>query len=77
MLTVKKQTVVSSSSKIRLHIYFDRRTLFTLSVINLICKIIVLGGLLITVYSNHWAKNSIRSDIYTGKEIFFSSYNSI
>jgi hypothetical protein len=76
MLTVKRrQDSVSSLPKTRIGIYFNNNAVFILSIINLICKILVFIGLFITISSNHWAKNPMESDIYTGKEIFFS-YNS-
>jgi hypothetical protein len=75
MSTVGHQNFASLSAKIRLRIFFTHHLIFTLSFINLICKIFVLTGLLITIFSSHWAKNPIGSNMYTGKKIF--SCNSI
>jgi hypothetical protein len=45
-----------------------------LSDVIFICKIIVLIGLLVTFFSDHWATNSIVPYVYTGKYKFVSLY---
>ena len=46
---------------------FDDHPSFSLSIIIIICKIIILVGLLITFFSNHWAINPLIPNIYAGK----------
>ncbi len=74
MSTVEHQNFAVLSTKTRLRIYFAHHLLFTLSCFNLICKILVLTGLLITIFSSHWAKSPIGPNIYTGKNSFFIEF---
>jgi hypothetical protein len=58
---MEQQTFQSLFSVDRLRFYNNNNpSRLILSLINLLCKIIAVAGTLITIFSDHWAKNSNR-----------------
>lgn len=67
MLTINEKRGLTALPNKPLKVYFDYHLLLTLSLINLICKLIVFAGLITTIFSNHWARSPRESNVYAGK----------
>lgn len=64
MSSVQRQR--ASSSTPRLRIYIDNHVVLILSMIILVCKVVLVVGILIAVFSNHWARSPNDAGRYAG-----------